>query len=108
MSSSFQIPKGQIAVILRKFNYSQILDRPEQKRRAAYNQFFTRLKDAVRREVKSLAIFIDFLQRDRETFKNIDVFVLIRDLFFHVYSAYQTHKTTDDRKKTSLNIIENN
>ena len=106
--SFFQIFENQVAVIFRKFNYSQILDRPEQKKRATYNQFFIRLKGAVRREMKFLVIFIDFLQRNRETFKNIDVFILFRDLFFHIYSAYQTHRTIDDRKRTSLNIIENN
>ena len=82
MFSFFQTSESQIAVILRKFNYSQIFDRFEQKRKTVYNQFFTRLKDAVRREMKSLIIFIDFLQKDRETFKNIDVFVLIRGFFF--------------------------
>ena len=108
MFSFLQIFEGQMIVILKKFNYSQILDRPEQEKKVVYNRFFTRLKGAVRREMKSLTIFIDFLQRDREAFKNIDIFVLIRDFFFHVYSAYQTHKITDDRKKISLNIIENN
>ena len=106
--SSFQILEGQVAVILKEFNYSYVLDRPEQKRRAAYNQFFIRLEGAVRREVKFLIIFIDFLQRDREAFKNVDVFILFRDFFFHIYSAYQTHRTIDDRKRVSLNIIENN
>ena len=106
--SSSQIQKGQVAVILREFNYSQILNRSEHERRAIYNQFFIRLEDAVRREMKFLIIFIDFLQRDREAFKNVDVFILFRDLFPHIYSAYQTHRTIDDRKRTSINTIENN
>ena len=97
-----------MTVIFKKFQYSQILSRPEHEKKAVYNQFLTRLKNVVRREMKFLIIFIDFLQRDRETFKNVDVFILIRDLFFHLYSAYQTHRTTDDKKRASLNIIENN
>ena len=104
----FQTFEGQIAIILREFNYSNVLNRPEQKKKVVYNQFLTRLEGVVRREVKSLTIFIDFLQRNREAFRNVDVLVLIRDFFFHVYSAYQTHRTTDDRKRASLNTIENN
>ena len=106
--SSSQTIDGQIVVILREFNYSQMLGRPEHEKKIVYNQFLIRLKSAVRREVKFLIIFIDFLQKDRETFKNVNVFILFRDLFPHFYSAYQTHRITDDRKRASLNTIENN
>ena len=105
---SFQIFEGQVAVIFREFNYSYVLGKSEQEKRIAYNQFFTRLESVVRREMKFLVIFIDFLQRDRKIFRNVNVFILIRDLFFHVYSAYQTHRIIDDKKRASLNIIENN
>ena len=106
--SSFQIIDEQIVVILRKFNYSQMLNKFEHEKKIVYNQFLTRLKNVVRREMKFLVIFIDFLQRDREAFKNVNVFILFRDLFFHFYSAYQTHRITDDKKRASFNTIENN
>ena len=106
--SSFQTFEKQVVVIFRKFNYSQILGRSEHEKKIVYNQFLIRLKSVVRREMKFLTIFIDFLQKDREIFRNVDVFILFRDLFFHVYSAYQTHRTTDDKKRVSFNIIENN
>ena len=105
---SFQIFEGQIAIIFKKFNYSNVLNRSEQKKKIVYNQFLTRLEGAVRREMKSLIIFIDFLQRDKKTFRNVNVLVLIRDFFFHVYNAYQTHRIIDDKKRIFLNTIENN
>ena len=77
-----QIFDGQVAVILREFNYSQILNRSKHERRVVYNQFLTRLKNVVRREMKFSTIFIDFFQRDRKAFRNMNVFILIRDLFF--------------------------
>ena len=106
--SFFQIFEGQVVIIFKKFQYSNVLSKLEHEKKIVYNQFLTRLKNVIRREMKFLIIFIDFLQRDRKTFRNVDVFILIRDFFFHIYSAYQTHRTTDDRKKTSFNIIENN
>ena len=105
---SFQIFEGQIAVIFKKFNYNYVLSRFEQEKRIAYNQFLIRLKSVVRREMKSLAIFIDFLQRNRKVFRNVNVFILIRDFFFHVYNAYQIHKIIDDKKRAFFNIIEDN
>ena len=82
MSFFSQILEEQIAVILKKFQYSQILNRSEHEKKVVYNQFLTRLENAVRREMKFLVIFIDFFQRDRKAFKNVNVFILFRDFFF--------------------------
>ena len=105
MFSSSQIFEKQMIVIFKKFQYSQIFNKPKHEKKAVYNQFLIRLEGAVRREMKSLAIFIDFLQKDKKTFRNVNVFALIRNLFFHVYSAYQTHRICYGRPQGYLKVL---
>ena len=92
--------------MLRNSRYSLILNRPAEERRAAYYQLLSSLESIVGREVGPIAAFVDFMGRDQAAFGSFNVLSYIQNNFPYVHHAYESHRSTDDRKRQALDAIE--
>ena len=106
MSSVRSSDPGLVVTMLRNSRYSLILNRSAEEKRAIYYQFLIFLETIVDRKINPITAFVDFMKKNQAVFDFFNVFVYIQNNFPYVHHAYESHRTTDDRKRQILNAIE--